>query len=100
MTGRETIRAGHGIEAGASVICHSHLEANWGIRSGESIIASGAIRVGESVQAYEKIQAGEGYGIFAGLQVPFDDWATSAQIRASVRPERLMSGWWAGSLLA
>ena len=62
---------------------------------GTGIIAGGAIRVGESLQTDGEIRAGDGYGVYAGLVVQLEDWATSAQVRALSKPERLMSGWWA-----
>ena len=71
-----------------------HLEASWGIVSGQSIVAGGAIKAGESLAAEEIIQAGEGYGIYAGLNVPVAVWEASAWVRAQELPKRLFSGHW------
>ena len=79
---------------GAAIHCQDHLEAGWGIKAHDAIIAGGAIRVGESLQTDGEIRAGDGYGVYAGLVVQLEDWATSAQVRARSRPKRLMSGWW------
>ncbi|MEO8014615.1 MAG: hypothetical protein ABI642_10755, partial [Polaromonas sp.] len=73
-----------------------HLEAGWGIKSGESIKANGSIKAGESLSAKDEIRAGAGYGVYAGLNVQLDTWESSAQVRALKKPEGLMSGCWAG----
>jgi len=51
------------------------------------------------LQAQEEIQAGEGYGVYAGLVVQVEAWEASAQVHASSKPQRLMSGWWGGACL-
>jgi hypothetical protein len=90
------LRAGDGVLTDSDLHCERHLDAGWGIKAGGDITAGGAIRAGESLSAPGAIRAGEGYGVYAGLCVPREDWATSARVSASHRPERLLSGWWAG----
>lgn len=90
----DELRTGQGIESAGSIFCHGHLEANWGIKSGECILSNGNIKAGESLKAGEEIQAGEGYGVFAGLAIPFAAWEISAQVQARTRPRHLMIGWW------
>lgn len=94
LDGAAAIRAGHGIEAGGDIVCRDHLEAQWGIRAGGEMCAAGTIRAGESLQA-RRIAAGEGYGVYAGLAVRQDSWASCAQVRTAERPARLFSGHWA-----
>lgn len=91
-----TIRVGQGIECD-SLECGSHIEAGWGIRSKDSIVAEGAVRAGECLLAGNELRAGDGYGIFAGLCVAQDAWESSARVSARTRPASLLSGWWAGS---
>ena len=86
-----------GILCGASLRCGKHLEAGFGIKVAEAIVAGGSIRAGESLSAGEKICAGPGYGVFAGLCVQHETWESSALVSAGARPERLMSGCWAGA---
>lgn len=96
ITGSDSIRARQGILCGATLRCATHLDAGWGIKATESIVAGGAIRAGESLIAGDEICAGSGYGVFAGLCVQHETWETSAMVCARIRPERLMSGCWAG----
>lgn len=91
-----SLRAGHGVLAGASIHCAQHLEAGWGMRADGDIVAGGAIRAGEGLEAQGEIRAGSGYGIYAGLDVQRADWESSARVCALQRPEGLTSGWWAG----
>ena len=93
---RGQVRAGHGILAAESITCAMHLEAGWGIKAGAAIQVEGSIQAGEGVSAGEQIETGSGYGLFAGLAVHVDSWETGARVAASNKPDRLMSGWWAG----
>ena len=77
-----------------------HLEAGLGIKATESILSGGSIRAGESLGARGAICAGLGYGVFAGLCVQHETWETSAMVCAGERPERLLSGCWAGACTA
>lgn len=77
--------------------CAQHLEAGLGIKATESILAGGSIRAGESLIAGDLLSAGSGYSVFAGLCVQHEVWDSSAIVCASVKPERLMSGCWAGA---
>ena len=86
---------GRGIQAGGSVQCGDHLEAGWGIKAGGDVVADGAIRVGEGIEAGGRILPGPGHGIYAGLRVRLDAWDLSARVSARVRPEALVSGYWA-----
>lgn len=88
------LRVGDGVLAGADIVCGAHLEAGWGIKAGGDIGARGAIRAGESLQALGEIRAGAGYGVYAGLCVPQDDWDASARVSARDKPEQLLSGCW------
>jgi hypothetical protein len=90
------LRAGDGVLTDSDLHCERHLDAGWGIKAGGHITAGGAIRAGESLSTPGAIRAGEGYGVYAGLCVPREDWAASARVSASHPPERLLSGWWAG----
>lgn len=76
-----------------------HLETGWRIKAGEAIQASGSIRAGESLSAGEDIRAGDGYGVYAGVNVQIDSWASSAAVNAQSRPNALMSGCWTGPRL-
>ena len=75
------------------------MEAGFGIKATESMKAGGSIRAGESLSAGELLSAGSGYSVFAGLCVQQEVWDTSARVCASAKPERLMSGCWAGTCL-
>ena len=97
ITSSDSIRARQGILCGASLRCGLHLEAGLGIKATESIMAGGSIRAGESLSAGELLCAGSGYSVFAGLCVQHEGWDTSARVCASAKPERLMSGCWAGT---
>ena len=88
------LRTGHGIECTLSVAAGGHLEAGLGIRAIGGIGAGGAIRAGESIRTEGALRAGTGYGIHAGLDIPFDAWETSAVVSAASRPDRLLSGLW------
>ena len=88
------LEVGKGILVGADIRCDGHIEAGWGIKARDGIEAGGAIKAGESLYCEGEIRAGKGYGVYAGLIVPVDAWEASAQVRASIKPERLMSGWW------
>jgi predicted acyltransferase (DUF342 family) len=96
ITVLDSLRVEQGIECGDSILCHHHVEANWGAKAGKTIRAGGSIKAGESLQAGEDIQAGDGFGVYAGLVVRTDAWEASARVHAKLKPERLMSGWWAG----
>ena len=76
------------------VECGGHLEAGWGIKADEAIVAHGCIRAGESLCTDGEIRAGCGYGVFAGLSVRRDAWECSARVCAQAKPGQLMSGWW------
>jgi len=80
--------------ADGAIDCGAHLDAGWGIRAGGPITARGAIRAGESLSAEGEITAGAGYGVYAGLCVQREDWASSARVHASARPVDLLSGCW------
>ena len=99
ITAQGSVRVAHGMLAGDSIMCAMHLEAGWGIKAGGAIQAEGSIQAGEGVSAGQAIQTGDGYGVFAGLSVHVDSWETGARVAASTKPDRLMSGWWAGSSL-
>lgn len=88
------LRAGDGVLGGADIVCGAHLDAGWGIKAGGDMHARGAIRAGESLQALGEIRAGAGYGVYAGLCVPREDWAASARVTARDKPEQLLSGCW------
>ena len=88
------------IECGLSIESGGHLDAGLGIKARGSISAGGAIRAGESIQTEGELQSGAGYGIYAGLAVPFDAWESSAAVSARVRPVNLLSGSWCGATAA
>ena len=92
----EALRVALGILAGGDLHCGDHLDAGWGIRAGGAISTGGSVRAGEGVECAGEITAGQGYGIHAGLSVRRDVWHVSAPVRASRRPQGLVSGWWAG----
>lgn len=58
------------------------------------IRSKGAIRAGESIRTQGALSAGTGYGIHAGLGIPFDAWETCAVVSAASRPDHLLSGLW------
>ncbi|MDB5915238.1 MAG: hypothetical protein JWP22_3913 [Ramlibacter sp.] len=91
-----SLRVTEGVVCDDDLACGMHLDAGRGIRSAGDIVAAGAIRAGESLDAEGRIQAGDGYGVFAGLSVQREDWATSARVRALQMPGALMSGFWSG----
>jgi len=66
--------------------CEKHLEANWGIKAQQTIVANGAIKAGESIQTQEEIHAGEGYGVYAGLIVQFDAWEAMPRCTRAPNP--------------
>ncbi|MGV3743437.1 MAG: hypothetical protein ACO1NO_14120, partial [Burkholderiaceae bacterium] len=78
----------------------AHIDAEWGIKSGGSIKADGAIKAGESLFALGEIRSGEGYGVYAGLNIRSEAWEANAQVRASTKPQRLLSGWWTEDCVA
>jgi len=77
------------------VECGRHLEAGWGIKATDAILAHGCIRAGESLNAEGEIRAGCGYGVVAGLSVRRNAWECSARVSVRAKPDELMSGWWA-----
>ena len=97
LSGRDHVRANHGIECGTGIDCGKHLETGWGIKAGTHITANGAIKVGESLHAGGAIRSGDRHAIYAGLAVQLDAWDVSAQVCASTKPARLLSGWWNGA---
>ena len=90
------IEVRQGIVAAGAIRCNGHLHAGWGLFAGDDILATGAIRAGETLQAGGVIESGTGFGVYAGLDAPMDAWERCGFIRAAARPQRLLSGWWAG----
>jgi len=86
-----------GVETAGSVRTQGHLQCGMGMVAEMDIRAGGAIRVGESLQAGGLISAGPDYGVFAGLVSPMGAWESCGWVRAREKPERLLSGWWAGA---
>jgi hypothetical protein len=58
------------------------------------IRVKGSITLSGFLQAGSGIKAGSGMGIFAGLKIKLTDWKTNAQVKAKVKPQNLVSGFW------
>ncbi len=96
LHGGAAVQAARGLQVAGDVDCGGHLQIGWGVRAEGHIRAAGAIRAGESLWAGGPIAAGDTYGVYAGLAVPLPDWPTSARVRATEQPARLLSGCWTG----
>lgn len=86
------IKAGGTIASGSWVRSGGMISADREIRAIGDIRADGSIKAGWSIKTQGMVLAGDGFGVFAGVSVSVDNWATHGQVVSINKPARLFSG--------